>query len=137
MNSRKSKFDSSHLVVFVEKEDEQYSKLKPMFKKHGLGFKHGKTIILDLTTLKEEGYADDAHITFIEAHELGHSLMGHSATKPQFEAEADYVGILLCENRNFKKSVAIGKKYFKQRNRISFEKYAQKNDKRIRSLLKK
>ena len=137
MDSRKSKFDSSHLVVFVEEGDAQYDSLKPMFKKHGLGFKHDKTIVLDLTTLKKEGYADDAHITFIEAHELGHSVMGHSATKRQFEAEADYVGILLCENRNFKKSVAVGKKYFKQRNGISFEKYAEKHDNRIRSVLKR
>ncbi len=137
MDSRKSKFDSSHLVVFVEEGDEQYNKLKPMFRKHGLGFKHGKTIVLDLTTLKKEGYADDHHITFIEAHELGHALLDHSVTRKEFEAEADYVGILLCENRNFKKSVAIGKKYFKQRNGISFEKYAEKHDKRIRSVLKR
>ena len=136
MESRKSKFDSSHLVVFIETGSEQYDKLKPMFKKHGLAFSHGKTIVMDLTTLKKEGYADDAHITFIESHELGHSIMTHTATSREAEAEADYVGILLCHNRKFKKSVAIGKKYFKQRNGIAFEKYASENDKRIRARLK-
>lgn len=136
MESRKSKFDSSHLVVFVEEGSEQYDKLKPMFRKHGLAFKHKKTIVMDLTTLKKEGYADDAHVTFIESHELAHSLMAHSTTRREFEAEADYVGILLCDNRKFKKSVAVGKNFFKQRNGIAFKKYATENDKRIRARLK-
>ena len=137
MNSRKSKFDSSHLVVFVEDGDEKYDALVPMFRKHGLAFKHGKTIVMDMTTLRAKGYDDDAHMTFIEAHELGHSVLGHNATKREFEAEADYIGILLCGARNYTKSEKLGKKYFRARNGISFEKYAKQNDGELRRRLSK
>lgn len=137
MDSRKSKFDSSHLVVFLEEEDEQYAAMEPMFRKHGLAFKHGKTIVMDWTTIQKEGYADDSFVTFIESHELGHSVLGHKVTKKELEAEADYIGVLLCNARKFTRSVNVGKKYFKKRNGISFEKYAEKNDKRLRQKLSK
>jgi len=137
VDSRKSKFDSSHLVVFLEEEDEQYPAMKKMFNRHGLAFKHGKTIVMDWTTIQKEGYSDDAHVIFIESHELGHSILGHNVTKKEFEAEADYIGVLICGVRKFVKSVNVGKKYFKRRNGISFEKYAEQNDKRLRQQLSK
>ena len=137
MDSRKSKFDSSHLVVFLEEDDEQYAAMKKMFNQHGLAFKHGKTIVMDWTSIQKQGYDDDSFVTFIESHEIGHTVLGHNTTKREFEAEADYVGVLLCGIRRFTKSVNVGKKYFKTRNGISFKKYAEKNDKRLRQKLSK
>ena len=137
VDSRKSKFDSSHLVVFLEEDDEQYDAMKKMFNKHGLAFKHGKTIVMDWTTIQKEGYGHDSFVTFIESHELGHTVLGHNVTKKEFEAEADYVGVLLCGARKFTKSERVGKQYFKRRNGISFEKYAKENDKRLRQKLSK
>ena len=54
MEIRQGKFLSNLLVIFLEKDDEQYEQLKPAFEKHGWAFKHDKNIFFDVTTLKKK-----------------------------------------------------------------------------------
>ena len=76
-----------------------------------------------------------AIIRFSTVHKLGqgqHIILNHSKqfSKEQ-EAEADYVGILLCKKHNEKKALKLGIENFKSRNNLSFKKYHSKNYRNI------
>ena len=137
MKYKKSKFDNSVIVIFLEKGDEKYEAFSEKFKKHGYAFIHEKTIIVDFTTLKKLGYADKDHLTFIESHEISHKILNHKSVQRRTETEADYLGILLCLEKGYKKSAKIGIENFKSRNNISFEKYDTKHRSRFLSFAKK
>lgn len=137
MEYRKSKFDNSVIVIFLEKEDEKYDSFSKKFKQHGYAFIHDKTIIIDLTTLKKLGYADKDHLIFIESHEISHKILNHKSVQRKTETEADYLGILLCLENGYKKSAKIGIENFKSRNNISFEKYDAKYRSKFLSFAKK
>jgi hypothetical protein len=140
--SYNSRFDKRVLVVFLSEDHERYAEFAPLFKAHGLAFLHEKKyIFMDYTTIKKQGYGKD-HIVFIESHEIAHLKMGHNdQMRPKFEAEADFVGILMCQKKNLGKSAKIGTSYFKKRNKISFKDYAEdhleklKKNKRISNLI--
>ena len=130
MKIEKSKFDSSHRVIYVEKDNENYSKLKLHFKKHGLAFKQGNFIFFDMPSIRKNNYGED-HLTFIEAHEIAHSVLNHAKSSRHIEAEADYLAILLCKDMNFTKAYKLGHSHFKGRNKISFESFQKKFGKEI------
>ena len=90
MKVRKSKFDSTHTCIFLTEADEKYDKLKPSFVKHGLAFKTDKFIFFDETELRNQGYFNKTYITFIEAHEIAHSVLKHTQTGRLAEAEAQF-----------------------------------------------
>lgn len=137
MKYRKSKFDNSVLVIFLEKGDEKYDAFSEKFKKHGYAFIHEKTIMVDYTTLKKLGYSDEDHLTFIESHEISHKILKHTSVQRKTETEADYLGILLCLENGFKKSAKVGIENFKSRNNISFEKYDNKYRSKFLNFAKK
>jgi hypothetical protein len=126
MEMRKSKFDTSHTCIFVTDEDEKYADLKPAFKKHGLAFKNDRFIFFDETELRNQGYFDKDYITFIEAHEIAHTVLKHRQTSRHVEAEADFLAVLLCKDGNYTKSVKIGIREFKDRNGIAFGMFSKK-----------
>ena len=137
MKYRKSKFDNSVLVIFLEKGDEKYDTFSEKFKKHGYAFIHEKTIMVDYTTLEKLGYSDKDHLTFIESHEISHKILKHTSVQRKTETEADYLGILLCLENGFKKSAKVGIENFKSRNNISFEKYDNKYRSKFLNFAKK
>lgn len=131
MEIRASKFLNSMMVIFLDKEDEQYKLLKPTFKKHGWAFKHDKNIFFDVPTLKKNNIYDEHNILFMEAHEVSHFIFNHKQTSPQNEAEADYGGTILCKSKKLTKSYKIGLRNFKQRNGVTFKEFHVKYGTRL------
>ena len=59
--------------------------------------------------------------------------MGHNdQMNPKFEAEADFVGILMCQKKKFTKAAKIGISHFKKRNKVSFKDYAENHLEKVR-----
>jgi hypothetical protein len=136
MEIKQGKFISSLLVIFLEKGDEQYEKLKPAFDKHGWAFKHGNNIFFDVTTLKRKKINNVHTKLFIEAHETSHYIFKHTKTSKQNEAEADYGAIILCKAKKFNKSYKIGLEEFEDRNNITFKKFKEQNGDKLHKKLK-
>jgi len=126
MKVKKSIFDSSHTCVHIDSSHEKYEELLPFFKKHGLAFKQERVIFFDVDSLKSSGYYNKTTLTFIEAHEIAHSVLKHTKSNPMVEAEADFLAILLCKDFNREKSANFGLKEFKPRNNISFDAFSKK-----------
>lgn len=122
--SYKSKFNNKILVVLLDDTHEKYNEFRPMFKQHGLAFLFdNKYIFVDQTQMKKQGYGKH-HLKFVEAHEIAHFKLKHGNRRgTDVEAEADYIGILLCLKMNFNKAAKIGISYFRKRNNVSFEEY--------------
>ena len=135
MKILKSKFDPSIQVVYINEDDERYNDLSRAFDKHGHAFLVQSTIFIDETALRSENLFDSAHLTFIESHEVAHAVLKHrsSVRNKMQEAEADYIGIMLCKKKRYSDSVKVGIKYFKSRNSISFQKFDEKYGKSLRS----
>jgi hypothetical protein len=135
MKVTKSKFDSSLKIVHVDADDEQYKKLKKLFDIHGFAFLTQSVIFLNKPELLNQNLYKSNYLTFIESHEVAHQVLKHNSLKrnPVHEAEADYLGVMLCLDKNFKSAANVGKKYFTQRNSISFEKYQNKYGEKILS----
>ena len=128
MREIKNKFKTHHVCIGVKQEDKLYNSITSEFKKHGFAFmRDDKVIFFDIDRLKERGYYNDTVITFIQAHEIAHSVLKHKKYNPQVEAEADYLGILLCKDGGYTKSAKLGQSEFRKRNKISFEKFEKQN----------
>ena len=135
MESRKSYFDSRLTVVFLTEDDSEYSKFAKYFKKLGLGFLWNNKIFIDVTRIENEGYTNN-HMIFIEAHEVSHSWLKHpSKMNRNNEAEADFLGILLCMKKGYKEPAKIGIRHFRGRNGIDFKKYDKERGDEFRSLI--
>jgi len=134
---QKSKFDPSHVLVYLNGDDQKYIELKDKFEKHGLAFKHDRYVFFDVPELKRQGYFTNEYLTFIEAHEVAHSVLKHTKTSKYNEAEADYLAVLLCVDSGNKKSAKLGIQEFKSRNGIPFvdfeKKYKQSVLKKIKN----
>lgn len=136
MKVKKSKFDSSHLCVYLDSSDSEYQEFKPKFDKHGLAFKHERYIFFDVTELKKKKYFNNVHLTFIEAHEIAHTVLNHKKTSRYNEAEADFLAILLCQDGGFGKSEKLGISEFKNRNNIEYDMFSKKYKKDILKKIK-
>tara|TARA_B100002019_G_scaffold189242_1_gene163504 strand:+ start:2389 stop:2823 length:435 start_codon:yes stop_codon:yes gene_type:complete len=136
--SYKSKFDKKTNVYLVDNTFHGYETLKDKFKTHGLGFAipEKKSVFIDLEKIANDNLTDH-HITFIESHEIAHIKLKHSNNfSKEQEAEADYVGVLLCKKHKENSAMNIGIKNFKSRNKISFEIYHTENYNKIIKTLK-
>ena len=136
MKIKKSKFDPSHILVYLQDDDEKYIEFKDKFKKHGLAFKHDRYIFFDVPELKKQGYFTDDYLTFIEAHEVAHSVLKHKQTSKYNEAEADYLAVLLSVDSGNTKSSKLGRREFKSRNGLSFDKFEQKHKENVLKKIK-
>jgi hypothetical protein len=135
MESRKSYFDSRLTVVFLSERDAEYSKFTKHFKKLGLGFLWNNKIFIDVTRIENEGYTND-HMIFIESHEVSHSWLKHpSKFDKKNEAEADFLGVLLCMKKGYKPAAKVGIRHFRERNGIDFKKYDKKYGDEYRNMI--
>jgi hypothetical protein len=128
MKTFKSRFNSFIKVVYIDRTDAEYDRVKHLFDIHGYAFLTQSVIFVNKSKLEDENLFKKSYLIFIESHEVAHYVLGHDSLKrnSKHEAEADYIGIKLCEDANFTSALNVGKKYFAQRNSISFEKYHTK-----------
>jgi hypothetical protein len=137
MKITSSKFVSSVKVAYITEDDDEYKKLSKFFKMHGYAFLTNSIIFIDETSLRKDNFFKKNYLLFIESHEIAHMSLDHKSLKRNKiqEAEADYVGVLLCEDKNMNAAANVGKKYFSARNGISFSKYHEKYGESVRSQL--
>lgn len=132
-----SKFDKKTKVYLVDDTFSGYETLKSKFETHGLGFAvpEKKTVFIDLEAVASDNLTNH-HITFIESHEVAHINLKHSKSfSKQQEAEADYVGILMCKKLKENSAMKIGIENFQSRNGISFKKYHSLHYKNVKNII--
>ena len=138
MKTKNSQFTNSVKVVYLDESDEQYEKVSKLFKIHGYAFLASSVIFMDVESLKKDGWWKKEYIRFIESHEIAHKVLKHrdgKRNKAQ-EAQADYLGVKLCQDKGFEAAAKVGIKYFPSRNSLSFEKYDTKYGKKILNMVK-
>jgi Zn-dependent peptidase ImmA (M78 family) len=77
-------------ITVIFKENENYNMLHSLFEKYGFGFYHPKTktIIID-GELFIDSELDMDDLRFVEAHEIGHLMLGHLGGERYDEDEID------------------------------------------------
>jgi len=80
-----SEFQKGVMVAVVKPADPQYTALKSLFVKYGYGF-----AMPDQKLIFIDGSYVDSIQTIVEAHEVGHIVLGHTGINgPNDEADAD------------------------------------------------
>ena len=80
-----SEFQKGVMVAAVKPSDAQYQVLVPLFSKYGYGF-----TMPDQKLVFIDGSYIDSIQTIVEAHEVGHIVLGHTGINgPNDEADAD------------------------------------------------
>jgi Zn-dependent peptidase ImmA (M78 family) len=80
-----SEFQKGVMVAVVKPADPQYQALAPLFIKYGYGF-----AMPDQKLIFIDGSYVDSIQTIVEAHEVGHIVLGHTGINgPNDEADAD------------------------------------------------
>ena len=119
--SYKSIFAPGITITVVFKEYEKYNELEPLFKEYGYGFysPKTKTIIIDGEVFINSDLTFN-DLKFVEAHEISHLIMNHSAPRSdKDELEADLGAYILLKSQNL--PVDNVKKQFKFRHGIEFD----------------
>jgi len=98
MNYRKSLIDGKWLVAMIDTEDDYYKRFNELFDKFGIAIGDLKnlTTYIDIKQFYEQALNEN-HVYAIEAHEIGHYILGHSAllqeiniNEEELEKEADF-----------------------------------------------
>lgn len=80
-----SEFHKGVMVAVVDSLDYQYQVLSPLFNEYGYGF-----VLPDQKLIFIDGTNKPSIQTIVEAHEVGHIVLGHTGIKgPNDEADAD------------------------------------------------
>jgi hypothetical protein len=80
-----SEFQKGVMVAVVKPADAQYQALSSLFIKYGYGF-----VMPDQKLIFIDGSYTDSIQTIVEAHEVGHIVLGHTGTAgPNDESDAD------------------------------------------------
>lgn len=106
-----SEFGKGIVVAVIDNGDYQYQTLVPLFNEYGYGF-----VAPDKKLVFIDGQHDPNTQKIVEAHEVGHIVMGHGKhSGPLHEAEADTFAIMML--RKFRYGVPATKllKEFKGR----------------------
>ena len=89
-------------ITVIFKENENYDMLHSLFEKYGFGFYHPKTktIIID-GELFIDSELDMDDLRFVEAHEIGHLMLGHLGGEryDEDEIDADLAAYLLLKRK--------------------------------------
>lgn len=120
-----SQFDKSVNVFLLFKENEIYDEMKPLFDMYGHGFASAedKMVFLDGEAVSTAEQVDEDALRFIEAHEVSHILLDHSAERNENdEMDADLGAYILLTNKGFNKSIDILIDNFEGRNGVKFKK---------------
>jgi hypothetical protein len=111
-----SEFHKGVMVAVVDEGDYQYQQLSPLFTDYGYGFvaPDHKLIFID-----GENPKDIQKI--VEAHEVGHIVMGHIGPKrANDEAEADSWAILHLRKKGYSVEADMLTEQFKSRHGYSY-----------------
>jgi Zn-dependent peptidase ImmA (M78 family) len=108
-------------ITVIFKENENYSTLHSLFEKYGFGFYYPKlkTIIIDGEIfLNSELDMDD--LRFVEAHEIGHLMLGHQGGDryDEDEIDADLAAFLLLKRKGLSTKRLVDS--FEERHGIKF-----------------
>ena len=116
-----SEFKKGVMVAVVDNGDYQYQTLAPLFNEYGYGF-----VAPDQKLIFIDGEHDEDIQKIVEAHEVGHIVMGHGKhSGPIHEAEADTYAVLKLRQHNYYNAANELVKQFKSRHGYSF--YHKKN----------
>lgn len=89
-------------ITVIFKENENYDTLHSLFEKYGFGFYYPKTktIIID-GELFVDSELDMDDLRFVEAHEIGHLMLGHTGGEryDEDEIDADLAAYLLLKKQ--------------------------------------
>jgi hypothetical protein len=113
-----SKFIDDVITIILFKEDSDYEKINPEFKKCGFGFMIPG---LNYIIIDGEKMVNTDLLNWVEAHEASHLLLKHqSEYDPNEEIEADLGAYVLLSNFSYLKSCELVRTHFKERHGIEF-----------------
>lgn len=116
-----SQFDPQINVMVIFPENEKYEDLQPFFDEYGFGFiaPEESLVIINGGILGDEKDMDV--LRFIEAHELGHFILGHNTRNPEDEMDADLFAYILLGEKGYEKSQQYLVDSFFERHGIDFD----------------
>ena len=121
----KSKFEPNVTVFLLFKENEMYDEIIPLFDIYGYGFASASDnlVFLDGEVVTSNEQVDEDVLRFIEAHEVSHILLDHSAERnDEDEMDADLGAYILLANKGLKNSIDILIDNFEGRHGVKFKK---------------
>ena len=121
-----SEFHRGVMVAVVDSLDYQYQVLSPLFSEYGYGF-----VATDKKLVFIDGTYEDTIQKIVEAHEVGHIKLKHTANKvPNDEVEADTYAVVLLRQYGYHDAANLLIREFKQRHGYSFYHIKNKQNKR-------
>jgi hypothetical protein len=126
-----SEFRKGVVVAVVDSGDYQYQQLAPLFNDYGYGF-----VAPDQKLIFIDGELPSDVQKIVEAHEVGHIVMGHNGDKkPNDEVEADSWAILYLRKAGYSKEADRLTIEFKKRHGFSYN-HAKNKINKIKVLTK-
>ena len=93
-----SSYDETIHIAFVNKTDEIYESLEPLFKEFGIAFYNTK---YNYIMINEEEIETINEFQYIEAHEIAHKQLNHPAGRTmKHEKESDQLAYQLVKNNS-------------------------------------
>jgi hypothetical protein len=120
-----SEFRKGVMVAVVDSGDYQYQQLAPLFTDYGYGF-----VAPDHKLIFIDGDQPSDIQKIVEAHEVGHIVMGHGSNKGvNDEAEADSWAIYKLRKSGYYSEATLLVREFKKRHGYSFYHIQNKQNK--------
>jgi Zn-dependent peptidase ImmA (M78 family) len=110
-------------ILVLTSDNEDYEVFEPYFEKYGYGFliPDKELIVIDGEHLVKNPSSE--LLKFIEAHEIGHILLGHAGPRnEEDELDADLAAYILLNSKNRYDSIKMLLKNFRDRHGIGFSK---------------
>ena len=108
-------------ILVLTSDNEDYEVFEPYFEKYGYGFliPDKELIVIDGEHLVKNPSSE--LLKFIEAHEIGHILLGHNGPRNEDdELDADLAAYILLNSKNRYDSIKMLLKNFRQRHGVGF-----------------
>ena len=108
-------------ILVLTSDNEDYEVFEPYFEKYGYGFliPDKELIVIDGEHLVKNPSSE--LLKFIEAHEIGHILLGHNGPRnEEDELDADLAADILLNSKNRYDSIKMLLKNFRQRHGVGF-----------------
>jgi Zn-dependent peptidase ImmA (M78 family) len=108
-------------ILVLTSDNEDYEVFEPYFENYGYGFliPDKELIVIDGEHLVKNPSSE--LLKFIEAHEIGHILLGHNGPRnEEDELDADLAAYILLNSKNRYDSIKMLLKNFRQRHGVGF-----------------
>lgn len=108
-------------ILVLTSDNEDYEVFEPYFEKYGYGFliPDKELIVIDGEHLVKNPSSE--LLKFIEAHEIGHILLGHNGPRnEEDELDGDLAAYILLNSKNRYDSIKMLLKNFRQRHGVGF-----------------